>query len=165
MAEPFMSELRLMSFDFPPKGWAFCNGQLLPINQNQALFALLGTTYGGNGQTNFALPNLQGRTPIHVDMSTGANLGARFGEAVHTITTSELPRHQHAVGGTSVTGSSPAPSVLAAANNVYAPPGDLTTLAPATVSNVGGSQPHNNMSPYLTLNWCIALQGIFPSQN
>jgi microcystin-dependent protein len=165
MAEPFLSELRLMSFNFAPKGWALCNGQLLPINQNQALFALLGTTYGGNGQTTFALPNLQGRTPIHVDTSIGAPLGAQFGEAAHTLTTAELPRHQHAVGGTSATGSSPAPSVLAAANNVYAPPGDLTSLTPATVSNAGGSQPHNNMSPYLTMNWCIALQGIFPSQN
>lgn len=160
-----MSELRLMSFNFPPKGWASCNGQLMPINQNQALFSLLGTTYGGNGQTNFALPNLQGRTPIHVDLSIGANLGASFGEVAHTITTAELPKHAHTVGATSATGASPAPSVLAAANNVYSAPTDLTTLTPATVANVGGNQPHDNMSPYLTLNWCIALQGIFPSRN
>jgi microcystin-dependent protein len=165
MAEPFLSELRLMSFNFPPKGWAFCNGQQMPINQNQALFALLGTTYGGNGQTTFALPNLQGRSPIHIDSTTGTTLGMQLGEEAHTLTVAEMPQHGHQVAATSTTGSSPTPSVLGAANNLYAPPTDLTTLTPTTVATVGGSQPHNNMSPYLTLNWCIALQGIFPSPN
>jgi microcystin-dependent protein len=165
MAEPFLSELRLFSFNYPPKGWAFCNGQLMPINQNQALFALLGTTYGGNGQTNFALPNLQGRVPIHE--GDGHTLGEAAGQSSVTITQQTMPQHIHFEQASSANGESPIPTgnVLAASNNTYTGAASLTTLAPASVSNVGGSQPHNNMMPYLVLNWCIALQGIFPSQN
>jgi microcystin-dependent protein len=165
MSEPFLSEIRIMSFNFPPKGWAFCNGQLLPINQNQALFALLGTTYGGNGQTNFALPNLQGRTPIH--SGAGFTLGQTGGEQSHTLTMSEMPAHNHTVQGSSDNGASvlPTDGVLAAAAGLYGDATQLTTLLPATVTNVGGSQPHLNMQPFLTLTFCIALQGIFPSQN
>jgi microcystin-dependent protein len=163
VAEPFLSELRLLSFNFAPQGWAQCNGQLLPINQNQALYALLGVTYGGNGQTNFALPDLRGRTAVHV--GDGLTLGMAIGEAAHTVTQQEMPTHTHPVGATSAVGTTAAPGVLAAANNVYGPPTDLTALQSATVTDLGGSQAHNNMSPYLTLNWCIALQGIFPSPN
>lgn len=163
MAEPFLSEIRIMSFNFPPKGWAFCNGQLLPINQNQALFSLLGTTFGGNGQTNFALPNLQGRTPIHV--GAGHTLGEAAGAASHTVTINEMPEHSHALVATNNAGQTPLSpgKVLAAANNLYGDATNLVTLHPSMVSNVGGSQPHLNLQPFLTLNFCIALQGIFPS--
>jgi microcystin-dependent protein len=165
VAEPFLSELRLMSFDFAPKGWAMCNGQLLPINQNQALFSLLGTTFGGDGRVNFALPDLRGRVPIHV--GAGFTLGTRGGEQAHTLTISELPQHMHFVNASSADGNTnlPSGSLLATAANVYAPPGSPTTLVAATVSNVGGSQAHQNMQPFLTLTFCIALQGIFPSPN
>ncbi|MBJ7358039.1 tail fiber protein [Nocardioides sp.] len=166
MAEPFLSEIRIMSFNFPPKGWAFCNGQLLPINQNQALFSLLGTTFGGNGQTNFALPNLQGRVPIHV--GSGHTLGESGGEEAHTVTINELPSHTHLVSASNTANggnSSPAGRFLGGANNLYGAGAPLTTLNPATVSNIGGSQPHPNLQPYLVLNFCIALQGIFPSPN
>ena len=165
MAEPFLSEIRLMSFDFAPKGWAFCNGQLLPINQNQGLFSLLGTTFGGDGRVNFALPDLRGRTPIHVGSSH--TLGERGGEQAHTLSISELPTHTHAVVGTSTAGtrviaggSLPARSNLPA---YAAPDGSLVAMAANTVTNVGGSQAHLNMQPFLTLTFCIALQGIFPS--
>ncbi len=165
MAEPFLSEIRIMSFGFPPKGWALCNGQLLPINQNQALFALLGTTYGGNGQTTVALPDLRGQVPIHV--GAGHTLGQKGGEQAHTLTMSEMPQHPHVLQASSLDGNSALTSgtVLATAANVYAAPGSLTTIQPATVGNVGGSQAHNNLMPYLTLSFCIALQGIFPSRN
>lgn len=165
MAEPFLSEIRLFSFNFPPRGWALCNGQLLPINQNQALFSLLGTTYGGNGQTNFALPNLQGRTPIH--KGNGHTLGELGGEQAHTLSIAELPMHTHEVRGSSANADSPVPTnnLLASANNVYAAPVNLTTLHPSSITNVGGSQAHLNMQPFLTISFCIALQGIFPSPN
>jgi microcystin-dependent protein len=166
MAEPFLSEIRIMSFNFPPKGWAFCNGQLLPINQNQALFSLLGTNYGGNGQTTFGLPNLQGRTPIH--MGGGFTLGQSGGELSHTLTQSEMPQHLHFVNASNTdTGgtSNPNGQFLGGANNVYHSPTNLVTMQPATVTSVGGSQPHTNTQPFLALNFCIALQGIFPSQN
>ena len=165
MAEPFLSEIRLMSFNFAPKGWAMCNGQLLPINQNQALFSLLGTTYGGDGRVNFGLPNLQGRTPMH--MGSGHTLGEVGGEQAHTISISELPTHTHSMQGTSAVGNSapPAGHILAATPAlIYNPSGNLTTLQPGTVGNTGGSQAHLNMQPFLTINFCIALQGIFPSQ-
>jgi microcystin-dependent protein len=156
-----------MSFVFAPKGWALCNGQLLPINQNQALFSLLGTTYGGDGRVNFALPDLRGRTPIH--MGSGHTLGERAGENAHTVSISELPTHTHAVNASSSVGNNVVPTnnVLASSlNQSYrAPDQALTTLHPATIANVGGSQPHDNMQPYLTLSFCIALQGIFPSPN
>ncbi len=165
MAEPFLSEIRLMSFNFAPKGWAMCNGQLLPINQNQALFSLLGTTYGGNGQTNFALPDLRGRVPIHV--GSGFTLGQSGGEQAHTVTQAEMPAHTHNLQVTNANGSIPSPSgnILAGALNMYHSPANVTTLSPGTIGNVGGSQPHVNMQPYLTLTFCIALQGIFPSPN
>lgn len=166
MSEPFLSEIKLVSFNFPPKGWALANGQLLPINQNQALFALLGTTYGGNGQTNFALPNLRGRVPIH--FGSGHTLGEAAGSTSVTVTIQQLPTHIHGVQASpnsTGTTSDPTNAVLAPVNTGYGPPNNLTTLSPQTVSSVGGSQPHTNMMPYLTLNFIIALQGIFPSQN
>lgn len=167
MSEPFLSEIKIVSFNFAPKGWALCNGQLLPINQNQPLFALLGTTYGGNGQTNFALPNLRGRVPIHFD--SGHTLGESAGSTSTTLNIQQLPTHLHLMQGTTQDGSGPVPSnaLLSTANNMYQSPGSggLTTLNPASVTNVGGSQPHNNMMPYLVLNFIIALQGIFPSRN
>lgn len=165
MSEPFLAELRLMSFDFPPKGWAACNGQLLPINQNQALFSLLGTTYGGDGRVNFALPDLRGRVPVHRGTQGGLTQGTSGGEDVHTLTLSELPTHTHVAFASPQPANRPDPMTLAAANNAYGPPADPTTLTPQTITNGGGSQAHENRQPYLTLNWCIALQGIFPSQN
>jgi microcystin-dependent protein len=166
MAEPFLSELRLMSFDFAPKGWAMCNGQLLPINQNQALFSLLGTTFGGDGRVNFALPDLRGRTPIHV--GSGHTLGERGGEQAHTLSIQEIPTHVHAVNATNSNADtiSPVGNLLGRTSTRYGPPdGSLTSLNPTTVGNSGGSQAHQNMQPFLTLTWCIALQGIFPSPN
>jgi microcystin-dependent protein len=165
MAEPFLSEIRLMSFNFPPKGWAFCNGQLLPINQNQALFSLLGTTYGGDGRVTFGLPDLRGRVPIHD--GAGFSLGQNGGEQAHTLTISEMPQHLHLAQGSSTAGDVAVPknNILASTPSlIYAPPGNLTTLVPGTISNTGGSQPHPNMQPYLVITFCIALQGIFPSQ-
>jgi len=165
MAEPFLAEIRIMSFSFAPKGWALCDGQLLPINQNQALFSLLGTTYGGDGRVNFGLPDLRSRTPIH--MGSGHTLGERGGEQAHTLSISELPTHAHTAQAASAASSTPIATnnVLASANNVYGPAANLTSLSPTSVINVGGSQAHLNMQPFLTLNFCIALQGIFPSQN
>ncbi len=165
MAEPFLGEIRIMSFNFAPKGWALSNGQLLPINQNQALFSLLGTTYGGNGQTTFALPNLQGRVPMHVGQTH--TLGERAGEASHTLAISEMPQHMHLAQASGTDGNTvlPSGSVLGNGAGLYGPPASLTSLQPASVTNVGGSQPHENRQPFLTLSFCIALQGIFPSQN
>jgi microcystin-dependent protein len=167
MAEPFMGEIRIMSFNFAPQGWAQCNGQFLPINQNQALFSLLGTTYGGNGQTTFALPDLRGRTPIYT--GNGHTLGEVGGQASHTLTQQEMPQHAHLLNASSTNANTPVPGndLCAGANNAYVNPasGSLTTLEPASISNVGGSQPHENRQPFLTLNFCIALQGIFPSRN
>jgi len=163
MAEPFIAELRLMSFDFPPRGWAACNGQILPINQNQALYSLVGTMYGGNGQTNFALPDLRGRVPIHLDVQTNYNQGQHLGQEFHTLTQSEMPAHNHQIQASSLAGNQAAPTILAASDNVYRSATDLTALHPATVLSVGGSQPHENRHPFLVLNWCIALSGIFPS--
>jgi microcystin-dependent protein len=168
MAEPFLGEIRLFPYSQVPTGdgWAPCNGQLLPINQNQALFSLLGTTYGGNGQTTFALPDLRGRVPIHV--SNAHTLGERAGEQAHTLSIAELPQHTHVLHATSATGETPvAPGNLLAdsPSQLYASssaPG-LTALAPTTLTNAGGSQAHLNMQPFLTLNFGIALVGIFPS--
>jgi microcystin-dependent protein len=182
MAEPFLSEIRMFSFNFAPKGWATCNGQLLPINQNQALFSLLGTTYGGNGQTTFALPNLQGLVSIH--MGNSHTLGERGGEEAHTLNVTEMPAHLHSMSAkaadalTGAAGHIPTPVAAKAlaqghasqgtnnpvAVSIYGTGTPSTALAPGTVGNTGGSQPHLNQQPYLTINFCIALQGIFPSQ-
>ena len=164
MAEPFLGEVRVFSFVFPPKGWALCNGQLLPINQNQALFSLLGTTFGGDGRTSFGLPDLRARTPIHA--GSGHTLGERGGEQAHTLTSAEMPTHTHVMSGLGSAATSPVPTgaPLAVVNNAYTSATNLVAMAPAAVSNTGGSQPHLNMQPFLTLSFCIALQGIFPSQ-
>jgi microcystin-dependent protein len=164
MAEPFLSEIRIMSFVFAPKGWALCNGQLLPINQNQALFSLLGTTFGGDGRVNFALPDLRGRTPIHV--GSGHTLGERGGEQAHTLSIAELPEHTHVLNASSADASAPLPggNLLAKSpNQLYHAPDNLVALNAGSVTNTGGSQAHLNMQPFLTLTACIALQGIFPS--
>jgi microcystin-dependent protein len=166
MAEPFLGEIRLMGFGFPPKGWAHCNGQILPINTNAALFSLLGTTYGGDGRVNFALPDLRARVPIH--MGAGHTLGERGGANTHTLTAVELPTHTHVLNvSTAANGGnvSPANRFLGGGNNVYHAPAAFTALHPLTVAAVGAGQPHENRQPYLTINFCIALAGIFPSQN
>ena len=167
MAEPFLSEVRIMSFVFAPKGWALCNGQLLPINQNQGLFSLLGTTFGGDGRVNFALPDLRGRTPIHV--GSGHTLGERGGEQAHTISIAELPTHTHVASGTSAS-TDPSGTNIATGNllasgpgEIYAGANNLVAMHASMIANVGGSQAHLNMQPFLTLSFCIALQGIFPS--
>ena len=170
MAEPFLSEIRIMSFVFAPKGWALCNGQLLPINQNQALFSLLGTTYGGDGRVNFGLPDLRSRVPIH--MGKGFTLGERGGEQAHTLSIAEMTTHIHNANATSdphvVSPENYQPlandALFAVVNNLYTGAANTTSLLPTTLGNTGGSQAHNNMQPYLTLSFCIALQGIFPSQ-
>jgi microcystin-dependent protein len=164
MSEPYLGEIRLFGTTFAPKGWAFCEGQILPIAQNQALFAILGTTYGGNGQTTFALPDLRGRVPIHFGGTY--QLGTAQGEAAHTLTVNEIPAHNHLVQGSTNAASNPAPT-----NNTWANSANLygaaatTTMNPAAIANAGGSQAHSNMQPYLALNFCIALTGIFPTRN
>jgi len=166
MSDPFLSEIRIMSFSFAPKGWALCNGQLLPINQNQALFSLLGTTFGGDGRVNFSLPNLQGKVPIHT--GAGHTLGETAGEAAHTLSVAEMPQHTHrAAASTSASGGSATPNgnFLGGGNNTYHAPASLTPLIASTLANAGGSQAHPNMQPFLALNFSIALQGIFPSPN
>lgn len=180
--EPFLSEIYLFAFNFPPKGFALCNGQLLPINQNQALFALLGTTYGGNGQTNFALPNLRGRVPAH--FGNGNSLGQASGRNSETINIQMMPAHVHVASKspnsnysapTGVTADSGDPSGKSFAPNPDFPErfsdkfdeglSDQTQSSTQVSASTGGSQPHSNMMPYLVLNYCIALQGVFPSQN
>ncbi len=167
MAEPFLSEIRIASFGFVPQGWAQCNGQLLPINQNQALFSLLGTTYGGNGQTNFALPDLRARTPIHA--GSGHTLGERAGEQAHTLSIAELPLHTHVASGVGASANATDPTnaflavASAAVGSIYGPPASLAAAHSGAVLNAGGSQAHLNLQPFLTLNFMIALQGIFPS--
>ena len=171
MGEPFLGEIRIMAFDYQPRGWAFCNGQLLPINQNQALFSLLGTMYGGNGQTTFALPDLRGRVPMHVQ-SNVYNQGTAGGEAAHTVTTQEMPQHIHFAQGTSDAASSAVPTgnLLATVDNTtfgaaYNGGSGLAAMASTAIGNTGGSQPHENRQPYTVLSFCIALIGIFPSRN
>ena len=168
MAEPFLSELRIFSFVFAPKGWALCNGQLLPINQNQALFSLLGTTFGGDGRVNFALPDLRGRIPIHV--GSGFTLGEKGGEQSHTLNISEIPTHVHSfqattnVATTNIPGNSV--NLLAQSTGIFlyaSAASNLTPMATGAITNVGGSQAHLNMQPFLVLSFGIALQGIFPS--
>jgi len=168
MAEPFLSEIRIMSFVFPPKGWALCDGQLLPINQNQALFSLLGTTFGGDGRVNFGLPDLRGRTPIHVGSSH--TLGERGGEQAHTLSIAEVPGHNHMVNINNTLGGPDENTNYMLSNSGEEKRFSTTAgtnfvaMNPSTISNVGGSQAHLNMQPFLTLSFCIALQGIFPSQ-
>jgi len=184
MSEPFLGEIKIISWNFPPKGWTFCNGQLLPINQNQALFSILGTTYGGDGRQTFGLPNLQGRSPVHV--GNGIVLGQLGGETSHTLNSSEMAAHSHSPNAQSAAGNTntPDPAVAptgarifakssgqtgnpaqAFAANIYASGNPNATMPQQIISPTGGSQPHENMSPYLVLNFIIALQGIFPSQN
>jgi microcystin-dependent protein len=179
MSTPFLSEIRLMSFNFAPKGWALANGQLLPINQNQALFSLLGTTYGGDGRVNFALPDLRSRVPIH--MGQGFTLGQKGGEENHTVILSEMAAHLHLMRGDATTAATSNAISPTAGNslgltigtpsqgsnfaaNIYSTNAANTNLAPQTVGNTGGSQSHSNQQPFLVISFCIALQGIFPSQ-
>lgn len=168
MAEPFLSEIRIFSFGFAPKGWAMCNGQLLPINQNQALFSLLGTTFGGDGRVNFALPDLRGRVPIHV--GGGHTLGEKGGEQAHTLSIAEIPTHTHTANATSATATTNVHNNTlllgqSTAAQLYTAAANFVAMAPNTLANVGGSQAHLNMQPFLALTFGIALQGIFPSPN
>lgn len=175
MGTPFLSEIKIVSFAFAPRGWALCNGQLLPINQNQGLFSLLGTTFGGDGRVNFALPDLRGRVPNHV--GGGLTLGERGGEQAHTISISELPQHTHVLQGSSANATIVAPTgnVLSKGATSGATPNpinyydtsntNLVAMNASSLTNTGGSQAHLNMQPFLTLTFCIALQGAFPSQN
>jgi microcystin-dependent protein len=170
MVTPYLGEVRPLSFNFAPKGWAQCNGQTLSITQNQALFALLGTTYGGNGTTNFQLPNLQSRVPVHRSTDGTYIQGATGGAEQVTILTGSMPQHNHAFVGTTATASTRVPTGLMATsvvttNYYYSPPTNQAALNPATISAAGGNQPHSNIQPYLTINYCIALQGVFPSRN
>ena len=178
MSEPFLAEIRILGFNFAPRGWALCDGQILPINQNQSLFSLLGTTYGGDGRTTFALPDLRGRVPIHVGNSgdggsASHSLGQKAGEETHTLTAAETPQHGHDFQVSTADATlqqNPPPDgggVLARANvDMYHPSGGAPqALDPSSISTVGGSQAHDNMQPSLTLNFCIALQGLFPSRN
>ena len=165
MSEPFLAEIKLVGFNFAPRGWAFCDGQILPINQNQSLFSLLGTTYGGDGRTSFGLPDLRGRTPVH--LGDGLTLGQKAGEETHTLNVNEMPQHDHnaQASNTNADTRNPTSNVLARALNLYRNPDNLTDIRSGTVANVGGGLGHNNMQPYLVLNFVISLQGLFPSRN
>ena len=173
MADPFVAEIRIFGFNFAPRGWAFCNGQLLPLAQNTALFSLVGTTYGGNGQTNFGLPNLQGCAPMHPGQGPGLSqhdLGETGGSATVTLITQQLPSHTHALRGLSAPGNAAVAAGNALARSgggllAYAPSGTAAPMKPEAIGVAGGGQPHNNMMPYLTYNFCIALQGIFPPRS
>jgi microcystin-dependent protein len=165
MGTPFMGEIKMISWNFAPKGWAFCNGQQLPINQNQPLFSLFGTMYGGNGQTTFALPDLRGRTPFHI--GSGFTQGQAGGETAHTLTQQEMPAHNHPVNCNSATGTlvPPLNNIWASTTqNPYSASSNSAMLA-ESVTNTGGSQPHSNLQPYLVINFIVALIGIFPSRN
>lgn len=170
MSEPFLAEVRIVGFNFAPRGWAFCDGQILPISQNQSLYSLLGTTYGGDGRTSFALPDLRGRTPIHVGSSNGNIhlLGQKSGEETHTLNAAEMPQHEHVAQASNAdaTTGTPSGNVFAKANiDAYREFGTALPMNQGMVLNVGGGQAHNNMQPVLVLNFCIALQGLFPSRN
>lgn len=175
MSEPFLAEVRIVGFNFAPRGWAFCDGQILPINQNQSMYSLLGTTYGGDGRTSFALPDLRGRTPIHVGSSNGQShrQGQKSGEETHTLSAAEMPQHSHPGQASADLGTSASPqnNLWAQVTNtvgfLYADPGQSapTNALNSPVLNVGGGQAHNNMQPYIAVNFCIALQGLFPSRN
>jgi microcystin-dependent protein len=185
MSQPYLGEIKMVSFNFAPKGWATCNGQLLPINQNQALFALLGTFYGGNGQTNFQLPNLQGRVPLHMGNDPTGNpysIGQAGGNEAITLSTQQMPGHLHTMQAAAVNAAAGAAGRTPASNksiaqahaatssgttpvNLYAAASPATTMAPLAIANTGGSQPHSNLQPFLVINFCIALIGVFPSRN
>ena len=173
MADPFVAEIRLFPFNFAPKGWAFCNGQLMPLSQNTALFSLVGITYGGNGSSNFALPNLQGRAAMHPGQGAGLsarNLGDSGGSAAVTLLQSEIPAHAHTLAASNEIGEDRKAVGEAMARSTGGPlygavPSTPVTLAAEAVAPVGGNQPHNNLMPYLTLNFCIALQGVFPPRS
>ncbi len=168
--DPFVAEIRMFPFNFAPTGWAFCDGQLLPLSQNTALFSLLGTTYGGNGKSNFALPDLQGRAPMHPGQGPGLSLhdlGESGGSETVSLLESEIPAHNHIVGVNVANGpaelSAPAEATLSITNrSIYAAPPVQSFMSPSALAPSGGDQPHNNMQPYLTVNFCIALQGVFP---
>ena len=175
MADPFVAEVRILPTNFAPTGWAFCDGQLLPLSQNTALFSLLGTTYGGNGQSTFALPDLQGRAPMHPGQGPGLSnhdLGETGGSQTSTLLESEIPAHAHAIRADAADPAdvqAPSPAVVLARSqggNAYqTSTASLVSLAATSLGTVGGGQPHNNMQPYLTLNFCIALQGVFPPRS
>ena len=171
MSNPFLAEIRIFPFNFPPKGWAFCDGQVLPLSQNTALFSLLGTIYGGDGKSNFALPNLQGNVPMHPGQGPGLSLhdlGETGGSDTVTLLQSEMPVHSHGNFQASAGSDQTTPVNNAWASgqkgfgSFYAPPGNNVNMSPAATSVAGGNLPHNNLQPYLTLNFCIALQGVFP---
>lgn len=171
MADPFVAEIRIFPFNFPPRGWAWCDGQLLPLSQNTALFSLLGTTYGGDGKSNFALPDLQGRAPMHPGQGPGLSLhdlGETGGSETVTLLESEIPAHSHTLGaqnvalggvavGAGATFNRPASGFLFSTTNPQP-----VSMAPEAIAPAGGDQPHNNLQPYLTFYFCIALQGVFP---
>lgn len=173
MAEPFLAEIRMFPFNFAPRGWAFCDGQLMALSQNTALFALLGATYGGNGKSTFALPNLQGSAPMHPGQGPGLSsheLGERAGAETVTLLSSQMPGHSHGLGvwaGDPADHFDPTNMTFARSNNgqAWGPPTTLAPMSPAMIVPVGGGEPHNNMMPYLTLNFCIALQGVFPPRS
>jgi len=171
MSEPFLAEIRIVGFNFAPRGWAFCDGQILPINQNQSLYSLLGTTYGGDGRTSFALPDLRGRVPIHVGSSNGGTshtLGQKSGEETHTLSAAEMPNHIHQirVSKDNATSMNPSGNVLARAGvNFYRNLTNPKDLNAGAFASVGGGQAHDNMQPYIAVHFCIALQGLFPSRN
>lgn len=176
MADPFVAEIRIFPFNFAPQGWARCDGQLLPISQNTALFSLLGTTYGGNGKSNFALPDIQGRAVMHPGQGQGLSLhdlGESGGSETVTLLTSEMPVHQHAESASQGDASERTPNVAGTGQllatgvgiSQYQTPGALTTMDPGLVAPAGGDQPHNNMQPYLTFYFNIALQGVFPPRS
>ena len=167
MADPFVAEIRIFPFNFAPKGWAFCNGQLMPISQNTALFSLLGTTYGGDGKSTFALPDMEGNAPMHPGQGPGLSLhdlGEVGGSETVSLLESEIPSHSHGMRAVEDDGGffTPVGLFFAAGNSMYTASAADTTMSPSMLAPAGGDQPHNNMQPYLTLNFCIALQGVFP---
>lgn len=165
MSEPFLAEIRIFGFNFAPRGWAMCDGQILPINQNQSLYSLLGTIYGGDGRTSFALPDLRGRVPIHV--GNGYSEGQKGGEEAHTLSVNEIPGHTHTIQASTdaSTAQDPTNNVLAKSGQIYKQSSNLVDMVSGTMANAGGGQAHENMQPFLALNFCIALQGLFPSRN